>query len=58
MTNYEWIKSLSVDEMAELLYQSKEYGCETVNIPNYEDCSGDCRQCLLGWLKQEHKEGS
>ena len=54
MTNYEFITHLSIDDLAEFLYQSKEYGCEIVNNCTYDDCSGDCRQCLTEWLKAKH----
>ena len=57
MTNYEHIINLSLENLADLMYQSKEYGCEIINnTPYYVECSCDCKQCILEYLKKEINE--
>ena len=52
MTNYERIKAMSVEEMAEFLYYNVEY-----LSAEYGDCSGaDDSRYLLGWLDSEAEE--
>ena len=56
MTNFEWIKTLSIEEMTDLMLDSKDYrGCEIVNGQN-DDCSGECWWCLKAYLESEHQE--
>ena len=52
MTHYEQIKSMSVEEMAETLYNGN---CP----PRLRSCPDhdDCKKCWLDWLQSEEKEG-
>ena len=56
MTNYERIKKMPIDAMADLLMKrclEIEYGdrqCEYASYP-------DCRECILCWLEQEAESG-
>ena len=60
MTNYEKIKSLSLDKMAEFLVDNVEMPCEMCpcNVDDYK-CTGsnyDCKKTLKKWLKAESEE--
>ena len=47
MNNYEKIKSMSIDEMAELMSDDCEYYC------NAKNCSGACINGIKQWLESE-----
>ncbi len=52
MTNYEKIKSMSLDEMHEFLDSSVLLLCEA--CPTH--CDGKCSFALKNWLKAESEE--
>ena len=58
MTNYEKIKSLSFDKMAEFLGDNFMFFC--CICPNRSTCSTDiidkCHKALRDWLKAESEE--
>ena len=59
MTNYEKIKAMSIDEMAELLYDTtfNDFVCNSCKAPNY--CNGgidECKEGIKQWLEQESEE--
>ena len=59
MTNYEKIKSLSVDEMYKFLDDNFTFSCET--CPLGDKCSvivysNECRKALKNWLRAESEE--
>ena len=59
MTNYEKIKSMSVNEMAEFLDDNFTFSCETCH--HGDNCvvleySDECRKALKKWLKAESEE--
>ena len=63
MTNYEKIKSMSIDKMAEFFYHSFDYpfliyACRI--CPNRSTCStyitDKCHKALKDWLKAESEE--
>lgn len=55
MTNYEWLKTLSVEDLAENIRQK----CRLCTFYN-DDCSCggelDCLKGISAWLREEHKE--
>ena len=55
MTNYERIKRFSIEEPSYFLYKILQGDgiCESFSS---DECSGECKQCLLGWLKTESEE--
>lgn len=54
MNNYERIKSMTIDEMSEYLYNSKApcYFC-THRAKDYDCFNGDCKQGVKQWLSLE-----
>ena len=55
MTNYEWLKTLSVDDLAENI----RHKCRLCTFYNADfSCGGeqDCLRGISGWLREEHKE--
>jgi len=46
MTNYEKIKQMSIDEMAEFIGE-----CDYCN--NDLECNGNCDECCKKWLESE-----
>lgn len=54
MTNYERINNMSVDEMADYLWESLE--CN--RCPLHDKCGiiGSCKYTWLNWLNQEAEE--
>ena len=52
MTNYDRIKSISVEEMAELLY-NEDLPC--ISCMAYDECEGtdNCKETIKQWLLQE-----
>ena len=58
-TNYDRIKSMSVEEMADKIYLSKCNCCkllEEANIPHPWHCSMSCTKYIKQWLLQEVSE--
>lgn len=53
MNNYEWIKTLSVDEMIAFIRKTT---CKDI-CDNYEHFNGecDCNEGIRAWLLKEHK---
>lgn len=52
MNNYEKIKNMTVDEMAEFLLQE----CINICVYNNEECldyGADCKDGIKQWLEQE-----
>lgn len=57
MTNYEWIKSLSVDEMAERLIDLYGSCVVCAHYRKYKRClASDCKEGMKLYLNDEHKE--
>lgn len=59
MNNYEKIKNMSVDEMAE--FYRDNFGCELSYCPcewsnEHEDCGDDCYGAIKSWLLKEYEE--
>ena len=52
-TNYDRIKSMSVEEMAEFI--DKNYKCRKCAYYN-KCCNGDCTNGIIQWLLQEVNE--
>lgn len=50
---YDKIRSMSAEELADQFTKNGVFLCPVHN-PNCLEA--DCRECFLGWLKQEHKE--
>lgn len=56
MTNYDYLRSLSPEEMADLLTTESVY-CDP-DYKEYDYCSNSsCMTCMLNWLKSERKNG-
>ena len=63
MTNLEWIRSLSAEEMSEvhLLFCPYEHERSLTELPCYRDdlesldmvTQEQCDKCILAWLKEE-----
>ena len=53
ITNYDRIKSMSVEEMAELI--DKNYKCRKCAY-YHKCCNGDCTNGIIQWLLQEVSE--
>ena len=51
MTNYEKIKQMSVEEMAEFILDEFRVGCDEQCANN--DYYGECRYCIKEWLESE-----
>ena len=63
MTNYERIKDMSKEEMAEFLANARfscEYGCNAQNIwykqHGERPCCEHCEQAIAEWLESEAEE--
>lgn len=50
-TNFERIKNMSVEELAEFIYSGNECGfCNQFGIDTGRKCDGDCVECIKHWL--------
>ena len=49
MTNGERIRQMTDEELAEL----RVIGMRFCTIPNCEEHHGNCKNCILEWLKEE-----
>lgn len=57
MNNYEKIKNMSVDEMAEFYYDYFECAlCPCEWTSENEDCADDCYDAIKQWLLKECEE--
>ena len=58
MTNYERIKAMSAEEMAELLRGICPYTSESQKAVGRQKClsATDCDDCRLDWLNSEVEE--
>ena len=55
-TNFERIKNMSVEELADFLYSETECGfCNNFGIRTGRKCDGDCVECIIFWLRSEMK---
>lgn len=54
MTNYEHIKNMSVEEMADYFYNSSYDPCEIASRSIME-CDNNCRNCIKKMLESEAK---
>lgn len=52
MTNYDRIKLMSVDEMADLLY-NEDIPCSFCMLYDECECTDDCKETIKQWLLQE-----
>lgn len=55
MNNYEKIKAMTLDEMAEFLDESPCLHCSDDKSNNKCDCLKKCRKHIKQWLQQESK---
>ena len=55
MTNYEKIKAMSIDEMAEYFLTKSFDPCDITNFP-VVDCDAGCDKCIRKWLESEVEE--
>lgn len=53
MTNFERIKAMSLDEMAEVMAKEGCFYCEYATI---DDCGGWCKEGFRKWLESEVTE--
>ncbi|GAB6170603.1 hypothetical protein JCM15765_08780 [Paradesulfitobacterium aromaticivorans] len=51
MTNYELIKSMSIEEMAVTIMCPNEMGLADIECTKSD--TANCYECCLNWLKQE-----
>lgn len=51
MTNYEYLISLTPEQIAQQFYDGEWCG-----TPPPNSCIHDCKRCILEWLKSERKE--
>lgn len=50
-TNFERIKNMSVEELADFLYSGTECGfCNNFGVDVERKCDGDCVECIKHWL--------
>lgn len=50
-TNYDLIKSMSLDEMAHLFNGWVETGaCNDFGIVHKRECDSNCLECIIEWL--------
>ena len=50
-TNFERIKNMSVEELAEFIYSGNECGfCNQFGVDTERKCDGDCVECIKHWL--------
>ena len=66
MTNYDRIKSMSVEEMAEMLYDESENHytyCDNCQYQSFyaphcssNDIESDCKKAVIKWLESESEE--
>ena len=52
LTNYDKIRNMTLDEMAEFLDTPDCYYCKVENCDDYDDC----KEALIKWLQQESEE--
>ena len=56
-TNFERIKNMSVEELAEFIDSGDECGfCNQFGVVTGRKCDGDCVECIIFWLRSEVKE--
>lgn len=55
MTNYELIKSMSIEEMAVTIMCPNDTGMADIKCDKSDSCN--CYKCCLEWLRQEVKDG-
>lgn len=53
MTNADWLRAMSVEELAKFLDDCTESGC----VCPARDCRTTCQKCIEDWLKEPVKEG-
>lgn len=54
-TNEQWLKSLNTEELADWLTDLTN-GIVDPYCFNHTGCMGNCTDCCVAWLKEEHKE--
>lgn len=54
-TNFEKIKAMSIDEMAEYFLTKSFDPCDITNFP-VVDCDAGCDKCIRKWLESEVEE--
>jgi hypothetical protein len=54
MTNYEYIKNMSIEEMAVTIMCPNELGMAEIECDKSDGCN--CCQCCLDWLNKEVEE--
>ena len=54
MTNFEWMKTLSVKELAQVM--SHAIYCAGEGCPYQFDPLRLCRHCVADWLEREYEE--
>ena len=57
-TNFEKIKNMSIDELANLFSKWTTTGaCNDFGITTSRKCDGNCQVCLKEWLESEVENG-
>lgn len=56
MTNYEYIKSMTIDKMSKMIAMSHQCGFCPFGINSYECIQGNCINEAKKFLESEHKE--
>ena len=55
-TNFERIKNMSVEELAEFIDSGNECGfCNQFGVDTGRECDGDCVESIIFWLRSEVK---
>ena len=55
-TNFERIKNMSVEELAEFIDSGDECGfCNQFGVDTGRECDRDCVECIIFWLRSEVK---
>ena len=55
-TNFERIKNMSVEELAEFIDSGDECGfCNQFGVDTGRECDWDCVECIIFWLRSEVK---
>lgn len=54
MTNREWLRTLTDEQLAEFL----EFGCNACTEKLSKHCSDNCIENRKDWLSKKHKEDS
>lgn len=54
MTNYDWVNTLTIEQLAKFIDNISTVMDYDICNKNGE-CIYNCQKCILNWLKQQHK---